>query len=67
MNNMILRTDFESKYFSLIGKVADIHEFLMYADEKNEIVSDALIMLKNIIEASEENYINYKEETCTIC
>jgi hypothetical protein len=26
-----------------------------------------LIMLKNIIEASEENYINYKEETCTIC
>ena len=67
MYNMGLKTDFESMYFELIGKVADIQEFLMYADRKDEIISDTETMLKNIIEKSEENYIDCKEKMCAVC
>lgn len=67
MYNMALKADFESMYFELIGKIADVQEFLMYADKKNEIISDTEILLKNIIEKSEENYINCKEKMCAVC
>ena len=67
MYDMDLKVDFESMYFELIGKVADIQEFLMYADRSNEIIADTEIMLKNIIEKSEENYISCKEKMCAVC
>lgn len=54
-------TDFESMYYSLISRIADVQEFLSCIEEKDEVIADTEQILCNIITSSEETYISGNE------
>lgn len=58
--------NFEKMYYELMGKVADIAEFLICADVKNPMVDDARVMAENIIERFDSDYIKHDDAVYSV-
>lgn len=58
--------NFEEMYYELMGKIADIEEFLMCADVKNPMVDDARVMVENIIERFDSDYIRHSDAVYSV-
>lgn len=59
--------NFESMYYNLIGKLADLQEFLESSADAEGMVSDTHQLIVNIIEESDEKYITAGEKQCVMC
>lgn len=58
-------TDFENMYYALMGRIIDVQEYLECIETKDNVISDTEQLLSNIIEKTDEEYINQRE-LCTI-
>ncbi|MGN0606216.1 MAG: hypothetical protein ACI4JM_06815 [Oscillospiraceae bacterium] len=54
-------TDFENMYYALMGRIIDLQEYLECIETKDHVLSDTEQFLSNIIEETDEKYINQRE------